>query len=86
MNAAKPPSPDEVRVLIVDDEGRLRDVLTRAIASWGFQVASAALGGRSPAPDARIEIRYFNRGSESPRNHRDRTIREAPRDPFGTFR
>jgi DNA-binding NtrC family response regulator len=41
MNAAKPPSPDEVRVLIVDDEGRLRDVLTRAIASWGFQVASA---------------------------------------------
>ncbi len=41
MNAAKPPTPDEVHVLIVDDEGRLRDVLTRAIASWGFQVASA---------------------------------------------
>jgi DNA-binding NtrC family response regulator len=41
MNASKPPTPDEVRVLIVDDEGRLRDVLTRAIASWGFQVASA---------------------------------------------
>ncbi len=40
MNASKPPTPDEVRVLIVDDEGRLRDVLTRAIASWGFQVAS----------------------------------------------
>jgi two-component system, response regulator RegA len=41
MNAAKSPPPDDVRVLIVDDEGRLRDVLTRAIASWGFQVASA---------------------------------------------
>jgi DNA-binding NtrC family response regulator len=41
MNASKSPTPDEVRVLIVDDEGRLRDVLTRAIASWGFQVASA---------------------------------------------
>jgi DNA-binding NtrC family response regulator len=41
MNALKPPTPDEVRVLIVDDEGRLRDVLSRAIASWGFQVASA---------------------------------------------
>jgi DNA-binding NtrC family response regulator len=41
MNATKPPTPDEVRVLIVDDEGRLRDVLSRAIASWGFQVASA---------------------------------------------
>ena len=44
MNASKPPTPDEVRVLIVDDEGRLRDVLTRAIASWGFQVASARSG------------------------------------------
>ena len=41
MNALKPPTPEEVRVLIVDDEGRLRDVLSRAIASWGFQVASA---------------------------------------------
>jgi DNA-binding NtrC family response regulator len=41
MNAAKPTTPDEVRVLIIDDEGRLRDVLTRAITSWGFQVASA---------------------------------------------
>jgi DNA-binding NtrC family response regulator len=41
MNAAKSLTPDEVRVLIVDDEGRLRDVLTRAITSWGFQVASA---------------------------------------------
>src|SRR5271154_4363611 len=44
MNASKPPAPDEVRVLIVDDEGRLRDVLTRAIASWGFQVAGARSG------------------------------------------
>ena len=41
MNADKPMTPAEVKVLIVDDEGRLRDVLTRAIASWGFQVAGA---------------------------------------------
>ena len=41
MNLPKPPTPSDVRVLIVDDEGRLRDVLTRAIASWGFQVAGA---------------------------------------------
>ncbi|HEX4055585.1 MAG TPA: response regulator [Tepidisphaeraceae bacterium] len=41
MNAAKSPPPNDVRVLIVDDEVRLRDVLTRAIASWGFQVAGA---------------------------------------------
>ncbi|MGD0464503.1 MAG: response regulator [Tepidisphaeraceae bacterium] len=44
MNASKPPTPEEVRVLIVDDEGRLREVLTRAITSWGFQVASARSG------------------------------------------
>lgn len=41
MNPPKPMTPAEVKVLIVDDEGRLRDVLTRAIASWGFQVAGA---------------------------------------------
>ena len=41
MNLPKPPTPSDVRVLVVDDEGRLRDVLTRAIASWGFQVAGA---------------------------------------------
>jgi two-component system, response regulator RegA len=41
MSVAKIPTPADVRVLIVDDEGRLRDVLTRAIASWGFQVAGA---------------------------------------------
>jgi DNA-binding NtrC family response regulator len=41
MNIPKIPTPSDVRVLIVDDEGRLRDVLTRAIASWGFQVAGA---------------------------------------------
>ena len=41
MNVAKPLTPSEVRVLVVDDEGRLRDVLTRAIASWGFQVSGA---------------------------------------------
>jgi DNA-binding NtrC family response regulator len=44
MNQAKPPTPSDVRVLVVDDEGRLRDVLTRAIASWGFQVAAARSG------------------------------------------
>jgi DNA-binding NtrC family response regulator len=44
MNQSKPLTPSEVRVLIVDDEGRLRDVLTRAIGSWGFQVASARSG------------------------------------------
>jgi DNA-binding NtrC family response regulator len=36
----KRPPPD-VRVLIVDDETRLRDVLARAIASWGFTVSPA---------------------------------------------
>jgi len=44
MNQAKPLTPSDVRVLVVDDEGRLRDVLTRAIASWGFQVAGARSG------------------------------------------
>ena len=44
MNQAKPPTPSDVKVLVVDDEGRLRDVLTRAIASWGFQVAGARSG------------------------------------------
>jgi DNA-binding NtrC family response regulator len=44
MNQPKPPTPSDVRVLVVDDEGRLRDVLTRAIASWGFQVAGARSG------------------------------------------
>jgi two-component system response regulator RegA len=41
MNVPKPLTPPEVRVLVVDDEGRLRDVLTRAIASWGFLVSGA---------------------------------------------
>jgi DNA-binding NtrC family response regulator len=41
MNLPKIPTPEDVRVLIVDDEGRLRDVLTRAISSWGFQVTGA---------------------------------------------
>jgi len=41
MNPPKPLTPAEVSVLVVDDEGRLRDVLTRAIASWGFQVCGA---------------------------------------------
>jgi DNA-binding NtrC family response regulator len=41
MNPPKPLTPAEVRVLVVDDEGRLRDVLTRAIASWGFLVSGA---------------------------------------------
>src|SRR5580704_6765056 len=41
MNQSKPPTPSDVKVLVVDDEGRLRDVLTRAIASWGFLVSGA---------------------------------------------
>jgi DNA-binding NtrC family response regulator len=41
MNSLKAPAVRDVRVLIVDDELRLRDVLARAIASWGFQVAAA---------------------------------------------
>jgi DNA-binding NtrC family response regulator len=44
MNQSKPLTPSEVNVLVVDDEARLRDVLTRAIASWGFQVAGARSG------------------------------------------
>jgi DNA-binding NtrC family response regulator len=33
--------PADVRVLIVDDEQRLREVLERAVAGWGFEVAGA---------------------------------------------
>lgn len=44
MNQPKPLTPDDVNVLVVDDEGRLRDVLTRAIGSWGFHVAGARSG------------------------------------------
>src|SRR5579872_3845208 len=44
MNQSKPLTPSDVRVLVVDDENRLRDVLTRAIASWGFQVSGARSG------------------------------------------
>jgi DNA-binding NtrC family response regulator len=44
MNQSKPLTPSDVRVLVVDDEGRLRDVLTRAIGSWGFPVAGARSG------------------------------------------
>ena len=44
MNQAKPPAPSDMRVLVVDDEGRLRDVLTRAIESWGFHVTGARSG------------------------------------------
>jgi len=36
----KPLAPD-IRVLIVDDEPRLREVLARSIQSWGFEVAAA---------------------------------------------
>jgi DNA-binding NtrC family response regulator len=33
--------PADVRVLIVDDEQRLREVLERAVAGWGFEAAGA---------------------------------------------
>lgn len=36
----KPLTPD-IRVLIVDDEARLREVLARSIRSWGFETAGA---------------------------------------------
>jgi DNA-binding NtrC family response regulator len=42
MNEIARPIPvGEVRVLVVDDETRLREVLQRAIASWGFNAQSA---------------------------------------------
>lgn len=41
MNPPKSLPQRDVRVLIVDDETRLRDVLARAIASWGFDVVGA---------------------------------------------
>jgi DNA-binding NtrC family response regulator len=44
MNQEKPLTPSDVNVLVVDDEHRLRDVLTRAIGSWGFNVAGARSG------------------------------------------
>lgn len=42
MNATRPPPPrPDVRVLIVEDEPRMRELLERALAGWGFEVVVA---------------------------------------------
>ena len=35
---------NELRVLIVEDEGRMRELLTRAVTNWQFRAVSAATG------------------------------------------
>lgn len=39
MNASKP-----MRILVVDDERGLRDMLTRGLSTWGHEVVAAADG------------------------------------------
>lgn len=39
-----PPSKVDPRVLIVEDEPRMRELLVRAIGGWGFEVAEARSG------------------------------------------
>ena len=43
MSRPEPPRPDPY-VLIVEDEPRLRELLSRAITHWGFEVAAARSG------------------------------------------
>jgi two-component system, response regulator RegA len=44
MSQAHPRQLHEARVLVVEDEPRMRDLLLRAIAGWGFEVAAARNG------------------------------------------
>jgi two-component system response regulator RegA len=44
MSVAHPKKINEAKVLIVEDEMRLRDLLTRALAGWGFQTVVARSG------------------------------------------
>ncbi|HET6247858.1 MAG TPA: response regulator [Tepidisphaeraceae bacterium] len=43
MTRPQPPRPD-ARVIVVEDEPRLRELLQRAMANWGFEVAVARSG------------------------------------------
>ncbi|HXE53394.1 MAG TPA: response regulator [Tepidisphaeraceae bacterium] len=44
MSLAHPKQVNEARVVIVEDETRLRDLLTRAVTGWGFETAAARSG------------------------------------------
>jgi DNA-binding NtrC family response regulator len=44
MNQPHPRQINEARVLVVEDEGRMRDLLVRAIGGWGFNVSAARNG------------------------------------------
>jgi DNA-binding NtrC family response regulator len=44
MSLPHPRQTAEARVLVVEDEGRLRDLLVRALAGWGFEAAAAKTG------------------------------------------
>lgn len=44
MSVAHPKKINEARVLVVEDEVRLRDLLTRALSGWGFATSVARSG------------------------------------------
>ena len=44
MTLPHPKQTNEARVLVVEDESRLRELLQRALAGWGFEVAVARSG------------------------------------------
>lgn len=44
MNPPHPKQTNEARVLIVEDESRLRELLQRALSGWGFEAATARSG------------------------------------------
>jgi len=44
MSLPHPKQTAEARVLVVEDEVRLRDLLVRALTGWGFDVAAAKTG------------------------------------------
>jgi CheY-like chemotaxis protein len=44
MSLPHPRQINEARVLVVEDEIRLRDLLSRALSGWGFQTALARSG------------------------------------------
>jgi DNA-binding NtrC family response regulator len=44
MSATHPRQINEARVLVVEDETRMRDLLVRAIGGWGFNISAARNG------------------------------------------
>jgi DNA-binding NtrC family response regulator len=44
MTQANPKPVREARVIVVEDEARLRDLLVRALTGWGFEAAAARSG------------------------------------------